>query len=265
MGLGFGGVLEQLIGPPGGFIVLAFLGLVLMPRYHRLGYGLVATAMALLYIASMPVVSTALLSWLEPATALNFTVNTAEKERTETHIGNVKPPQAIVILGAGRHYNAPEFSGDTPNEMALERIRYGVWLARRTQLPILVTGGLGNGNVLSEAQLMKQLIESEYALPVRWAENQSRTTFENARFSAEMLKAEGIDSIYLVTHALHMKRSVMSFEKFALKVHPAPTAFASHRQRKVTLRYFLPSAKALKRTSQVFHEVVGMFWYWLRY
>ena len=265
MGLGIGGLLEQLIGPPGGFILLAVLGLVLMPRYHRLGYGLVAVALALLYLASLPVVSTTLLSWLEPETVLNFTVSTPEISDTDANFSSKPSPQAIVILGAGRHYNTPEFLGDTPNEMALERIRYGVWLARRTQLPLLVTGGLGDDHIVSEAQLMKQLIESEYALGVRWTEKQSRTTFENAKFSADILKAEGIDSVYLVTHALHMKRSVMSFEKFLPSVHPAPTVFMSHSQRKQTLRHFLPSAKALKQTSQVFHEYIGMLWYWLRY
>ena len=64
--------------------------------------------------------------------SLNTTVNTTRLN---------KPPQAIVILGAGRHYNSLKFESDTPNEYALERIRYGVWLARRTLLIILVSGG----------------------------------------------------------------------------------------------------------------------------
>ena len=118
---------------------------------------------------------------------------------------------------------------------------------------------------LSLAELMKQTIENEYALPVRWVETLSHTTYENAKYSTETLKADGIESIYLVTHAAHMKRSVMSFEKFGLTVHPAPTAFGSTGPLTNGLYSFLPNANALRRTALVFHEWVGMIWYWLRY
>jgi len=251
--------LEQIILPPGGFIFVALLGLLLIRKHQRLGLYLSASGLGLLYLASLPIVATTLMSWLEPETALTLQTMAQDK----------KAPQAIVILGAGRHYDTPEFGGDTPNAMALERIRYGVWLARRTLLPVLVSGGLGNEEILSEAEMMKQLIESEFALPVRWAETQSHTTFENAQYSAEILQAEGIESVYLVTHAMHMKRSVMSFEQFGLIVHAAPTAFNSSSQRSVwqakSFRMLLPNAGALHRTAQVFHEWVGLMWYRLRY
>jgi len=256
MGLSIGAVLEQLILPPGGFIFFSVLGLLLMRRYQRVGFYMTLSGLGFLYLASLPVVAETLLSWLEPETALtqNFSTDIAKQA-----------PQAIVILGAGRHYDTPEFASDTPNTFALERIRYGVWLARRSLLPVLVTGGLGDDEHLSEAAMMKQLIESEYALPVRWVEKQSHTTYENAKYSADILKAEGIESVYLVTHALHMKRSVMSFEKFGFSIHPAPTAFGSRSQRPVSLHAFLPSAKALNRTAMVFHEWAGILWYGLRY
>lgn len=255
MGLTIGGILEQLILPPGGFIFLSIAGLVLMRRFQRVGFYMTASGVALLGLASLPIIAGALVSWLEPETALTF--------NTQTPVG--KPPQAIVILGAGRRYDTPEFGGDTPNAFALERIRYGVWLARRTLLPLLVSGGLGDDVAPPEAEMMKQLIEGEYALSVRWAEMQSHNTYENAKYSAEMLKADGIESIYLVTHAIHMKRSVASFEKFGLTVHPAPTAFYHGGEFEFELQAFLPSAKALRLTAYVFHEWVGMLWYWLRY
>lgn len=259
MGLGIGGILEQLILPPGGFIFLALLGLVLMckqrRRYQRIGFYITASGVGLLYLVSLPLTAGLLMSWLEPDTALS----------TQTVIETDKAPQAIVILGAGRHRDSPEYGGDIPNAMALERIRYGVWLARRTLLPVLVTGGLADSDSPSEATMMKQLIESEYALPVRWAETQSRTTYENAYYSAEILKAEGITAIYLVTHALHMKRSVMSFEKLGFRVYPAPTAFNSDGQSGLDFQDFLPSAKALRHSAYAFHEWVGMLWYSVRY
>ena len=259
MGFGIGGVLEQLIGPPGGFIFLSLLGLVLMNHYRRIGFYLTASGIGLLYIASLPATAFVLMSGLEPNSSLteNYFVNAAMPKG--------KPPQAIVILGAGRRYHAPEYGGDIPNAFALERIRYGVWLARRTLLPMLVSGGLGDQYSPSEAEVMKKVIESDYAMPVRWIETQSHTTYENAKYTSQILKAEKIESVYLVTHALHMKRSVAVFEKFGITVIPAPTAFNSSSQDGMDLEDFLPSAKALDKTAQAFHEWVGMLWYWLRF
>ncbi len=171
MDFGIGALLEKLIGPPGGFIFLAMLGLIVMRRHQRVGFYMTASGLGLLYIASLPLTVNLLLTGLEPKTALS----------EKTLLAGDKSPQVIVILAAGRRYHAPEFAGDTPNALALERIRYGVWLARRTMLPILISGGLGTEESPAEAELMKQLIESEYALPVRWIETQSRTTYENAR------------------------------------------------------------------------------------
>lgn len=261
MGYGIGGLLEQLILPPGGFIILSLLGLALLHRYQRLGIYMTASGLCLMYVASLPATSLLLMSWLEPEPASALGVNQIARNTMQT--GN--QPQAIVILGAGRRYHAPEYAGDIPNAFALERIRYGVWLARRTLLPVLVTGGLGTEHSPSEAEIMKKVIESEYALPVRWTETESHTTYENAKYTAQILKAEGIHSIYLVTHAFHMKRSADAFEKFGLKILPAPTGFNSSSRNGLGLRHFLPSAKALNRTTEVFHEWVGMLWYQLRY
>ena len=154
MGQGIGGVLEQLILPPGGFILLAVLGLLLMRRYRRLGLSLTASGLGLLYVASLPATAFLLMSWLEPTTssALNA------KQIAQNAVQSGKQPQAIVILSAGRHFNAPEYGGDIPNQFALERIRYGVWLARRTLLPILVTGGLGAEDSPAEAEIIKKII-----------------------------------------------------------------------------------------------------------
>ena len=261
MGFSFGGLLEQLILPPGGFIFLSLLGLALMRRYKRMGMYVATSGLCLIYVASLPATAFLLMSWLEPEprSALNVNKIAHNARRIENK------PQAIVILGAGRRYHAPEYADDIPNAFALERIRYGVWLARRTLLPVLVTGGMGAQYSRSEAEIMKKVIESEYALPVRWAETESRTTYENAKYTAPILKAEGIHSIYLVTHALHMKRSVDVFEKFGFKVFPAPTAFNSSSRQGMGLAHFLPSAKELNHTTEAFHEWVGMLWYWLRY
>ncbi|MDX9884225.1 YdcF family protein [Thauera sp.] len=132
--------------------------------------------------------------------------------------------QAIVVLGAGRRTHAPEFGGETVNRLALERLRYAAQLARRTGLPLLVSGGAPRGDT-PEAMLMQRTLEQDYGLRARWVESASRDTRENAQFSAVHLQAAGVRRVLLVTHAMHMKRARDAFEAAEMEVVPAPTAW----------------------------------------
>lgn len=258
MSWGIAGLLPSLIGPPGGFILLILLGLLLLAVRKKTGITFISSGVILLYVCSMPVTANWLINLIESPS----TIGTEELATPRA--------EAIVILGGGRREHAPEFTlptqeGDTISSATLERIRYGAWLAKRMQLPILVTGGLPDVDSPAEAVLMKQAIEDEYSIPVRWVEVDSRNTYENAKFSTIILKADGIKKIYLVTHANHMPRSVWSFNQFGLEIYPAPTAYYGGTSVDVGLKDFLPSAGALGVVSTVFHEVVGSVWYWLRY
>lgn len=224
--------------PPLGLLLIALAGLAIARRRHS---GLIAAAAAILLLLSLslPLIADFLSRPLEgiPITA------TALRET-----------QAIVILGGGIYYGAPEYGGDTVSKYSLERVRYGAKLARETKLPVLVTGGVVYGG-RPEGELMKQVLESEFAVPVRWAEVQSRDTAENASYSAPLLKAAGIHRIALVTHAWHMPRAVAAFEHEGLEVIPAPTGFAP---RNASLfESLLPSTGALERSANALHEWAG--------
>lgn len=252
MSRGFAGLLEQLLGPPGGPLLLLVVGLWLWRLRPRAGKWLAFSGVGLLYLGSLPIIEFALTSMLETTPALTAAELAAPRA------------QAIVILGASRREHAPEFTADSLNAAGLERVRYGVWLARRTGLPILVSGGLARGDEHPpEAELMRATIEQEYGIKVRWLEPDSRTTYENAQYSSALLQKEGIESIYVVTHALHMPRAMWSFHQFGLQAIPAPTAFAGDHI--ISLRSFLPNAHAMANIARVFHELVGLVWYRLRY
>lgn len=95
-------------------------------------------------------------------------------------------------------------------------------------------------------------------------EDKSRTTSENALFSKRFLAKKQIDTILLVTQAWHMTRSVAVFEKVGLNVIPAPTAFEGGKP-SFKLLDVLPSARALNMNRYALHEIVGAFWYMVRY
>lgn len=244
-------ILEMLILPPGLTLLLVAAGLLLLRRHARLAWGLMLTGLLALYILSIPRTADLLVTSLErhhpPLDEAGLRAGRAD---------------AIVILGSGRYPAAPEYGGrDTLSGGALIRVRYGAWVHRMTGVPVLVTGGSPYGEAESEAVLMQRVLEQEFQVPVNWVEGDSRTTEENARFSAAILEKEGLKRILLVTHALHMRRAVASFRKFGLEVIPAPTQF---RVRSTEERFsdWLPGDGSMARVA--LHEHLGYLWYGLK-
>jgi uncharacterized SAM-binding protein YcdF (DUF218 family) len=185
-------------------------GLLLLGRARRLGLFLAWSGVTLNMLLIMPF-------------SVNWLVQQVEHPMPVDH-RELANAQAIVILGAGRRTHAPEFGGETVNRLALERLRYGAVLARETSLPVLVSGGAPSGEA-PEAWLMKDVLEQDYGIRVRWAESASRDTRQNAQFSAVHLQAAGIHTVLLVTHAAHMRRAQAEFEATGLNVIPAATAW----------------------------------------
>lgn len=173
-------------------------------------------------------------------------------------------PQAIVILGGG----AAEHPSETPattyvRRLTLERLAHGAWVARVTGLPVLVSGGTPKRVAASEAALMKHTLETGFRTPVRWIEELSRDTGENALYSAQILRAAGVERIILVTQAYHMPRALASFQRTGLAVLPAPHGFAAPTQQP-TASDFIPNGNAAALASRASHELLGQLWYRLR-
>lgn len=167
--------------------------------------------------------------------------------------------EVMVILGGGIQSDAPEYGdGASINARTLERLRYGAFLYRKTGKPILVTGGAPQGYA-AEAPIMRSILEDEFKVPVGWVESNSRTTRENARFSARILKQAGISRIYLVSHSWHLARAVPEFEREGLVVVPAGTGYASVNH--IGLFDFVPDYRAVANSVLAFHEWIGLAWY----
>jgi uncharacterized SAM-binding protein YcdF (DUF218 family) len=124
--------------------------------------------------------------------------------------------QAIVILGGDVLPQAPEYGESQPGAATAARLRYGVWLARQSGLPLAFTGGLGwaahSSQRDSEAAVAARVAQQDYGMALRWSEAASRDTAGNARLLAPLLQRDGVQRIALVTHAWHMPRAVAAFE-----------------------------------------------------
>ncbi|VVE49111.1 YdcF family protein [Pandoraea anhela] len=212
--------------PPANVLVLAGLALVLWRRFPRAGRALAVIAVLVLWTQSMPWVARELSQSLDIGAAVDPGTLDAARQAP----GAVaKLPQAVVILGGGMSLGAPEYGrekGADLSDVTLARVRYGAFLARRAQLPVLVSGGSPSGRV-SEGPVMAQVATEEFGVPVRWVEGQSLNTAQNAVFSARMLTNVGVSRVYLVTSAWHMRRARDQFERAGLTVVPAPCCHAN--------------------------------------
>lgn len=245
--------LEALLFPPGILVVAMVLGVALLKRRRRTAMALLIFSPAALYVLSTPFVAISLMQLTQTYQAL-----TPESLRAYG-------AQAIVLLSAGRNTAAPEFGyRDTASEVTLERTRYAAYLHHRTGLPVVASGGSPHGEQDSLGALMAASLREDFAVGEVWIEGRSRTTQENAVYSAELLREKGIKRVFVVSHAWHLKRAVPAFIKSGLEVIPAPTAFETLDTRQGFL-LVLPHASALRVTAAALHELLGIAWYKLRH
>jgi uncharacterized SAM-binding protein YcdF (DUF218 family) len=205
---------------------------------------------------SLPAVSDALLDGLQVFPALT------PAQIAAAHSG---PPAAIVILSAGRRVYAPEFGGETADELTLERVRYGAKLERETHLPVLVSGGGTSAEAIPLATIMAGVLRDDYGILPKWQEARSTNTAENALYSAEILKKAGISRVLLVTHAWHMKRAYAAFVANGISVIAAPTAFYGRPATRSWAYYMEPNMRSFRNAGYAIHEIAGGYWYKLRY
>ena len=231
--------------PPLNGLVLLIVGISIQRRFPSLSRVLVVISIVLLWVMATPLFGSFLKRSLEGSPV------------TQTMI---KEAKAIVVLGGGRDISSPEYGEDTVGAATLLRLRYAAKLHRDTGLPLLVTGGKPDGGTLSEAEVMRRVLSSEFNVSVRWLEDVSVNTNENATLSAIVLKKNGIQTVLIVTQAWHIPRAMASFSNAGIQAIPAPTSFT---RRKFQLVDLLPTDYADVRNSM--HEYIGLLWYRIRH
>ena len=226
--------------PPLAPLLVAIVGLAMIRRHPRAGRRIAVLGVATLWLLATPAVSDFLQRCLDRTPPLTL-ARTADA-------------QAIVILGGGTRRYAAEYGGATISGITLDRIRYGAWLARATKLPILVSGGAVRG-APPEALLMRDILENEFGVPVRWIEADSRNTHENAVDSAKILTDAGVRSVVLVGHSFDFPRSRKEFEAAGIHVIAAPIAIPPPVPRE--FGDFVPSPYGLSRSYFVLYEMLA--------
>ncbi|WP_419729334.1 YdcF family protein [Lichenicola sp.] len=234
------------IVPP---VNLAVLGLVALWRRRRIA---ALWSIAALLLLAMPVVADRLTRSLETGIAPTDAAGS----------------QAILILGGDLDRDRNGLA--VPGALTLERLREGAALARRTGLPIAVTGGPAWRGGPAIGAVMARSLQDDFGVVPRWVEGRSDDTWENARDSAAMLEPAGIHHVLVVTHAWHMRRSLLAFRHSGLVASPAPIWRMGYPSRGpawgpyAILGAVLPQVDQWQRSYFALHEWIGIVWYRLR-
>jgi uncharacterized SAM-binding protein YcdF (DUF218 family) len=234
--------------PPAVLILLCLVGGFLALVWRGFGAAVVILSAAALFLLATPVAS----SWL---------LQQVEAGLPETP--ELRGAQAIVVLGGDVHLGDGKAVPDSLGPQSLERVLYTAQAYRSLHLPVAVSGGPVLGSDATVGGLMKAVLERDFAVPVTWKEDRSRTTQENATFTAQLLRAEGIATVVLVSHAWHLPRGLWAFERAGMKPLPWPAPRSVVRLRRID--DFLPSIDALHDSFYALHEMFGGLYYRVRY
>lgn len=117
-----------------------------------------------------------------------------------------KTPGVMVILGA-------QVKPWGPSEMLKDRLDTALdYLKDNPDLPVVVSGGQGRDEPVSEAQCMRDyLVEHGISEERIWLEDQSHNTNQNIRFSKALLEARGLEDahVLVVSNGFHLARARM--------------------------------------------------------
>lgn len=248
-------LLRTLLLPPAGPLLLAAIGLLLLRRRPRAALATAGAGVAALWVLSMPVVGDALSAVAEGG------VRPLSRDAWIAARDGPRPPGAVVVVGGGLvAERAADPAAERLSARSVQRTLAAARIARATGLPVLVSGGRPMTRRATEAELMRRLLEEDLGVRVRWVEDRSRDTAENASFSAALLRADGVDAVVLVTHATHLPRTRRAFESAGVAVVPAPHDWDSGPSRG-GLRAWLPHVEGLFASTAALHELLGRLWY----
>ena len=151
---------------------------------------------------------------------------------------------AIVVLGT-----VVEADGRASPRLE-RRVRHGIERLRAGDAEVLILTGGPSGSGHTEAEVMRELAVTA-GLPAErlLTEPQARSTWDNARYTADLMAARGWSSALVVTDFLHLPRSLFAFRSAGLRARGSGARGSWSAQR------------IAGRLSQVLYEASALVWY----
>ena len=136
---------------------------------------------------------------------------------------------AIIVLGC-------QVYGTVPSAFLKARLDEGLRLYNEGYGKyIVVSGGKGKGENISEAEAMKDYLVSNSVDTSRIIlEDKSRSTIENIQYSSKIIKSIGLNSAVIVSNKYHLKRALLIAEKYGLKASCSGVFVSNHIYHEIT-------------------------------
>ncbi len=170
----------------------------------------------------------------------------------------------IILLG----YGTEQVKGPGGTKVEVPTLAYGrlakalelyrVCRLKNSHCSILVTGGDPQHHGASEASVygarLQQLGVDAADLLI---EGRSLNTWQNAQYTAAMLKTHPADQVFLVTSGIHLRRSVLYFERFGIRGRPVRADYSGAIPSVIPLSYNFALADL------ALHEYAGVLRYFV--
>lgn len=173
-----------------------------------------------------------------------------------------KDRNAILLLGIGTQ-SWPNSSLITTHFLGYSRIHeaarlYYLCKQQAVVCRVITIGGDPTHHGATESNIMaRELIEIGIPAADIIMEPKSRNTFENAKYSSEIIHSQKFDDLILVTSGFHMRRSLLLFQIFNLYPQSAPS------DRLTTRISLIPLSQNFTYLDLALHEYLGMAQYYL--
>lgn len=137
-----------------------------------------------------------------------------------------------IILGAGT-------SNGEVSPVYRERINHGIWLYENGYVDFLIlTGGVGEGNVFSDAYIAKQYAVSK-SVPEQaiFIEEKSTITEENLENAKAIMDENSFNTAIIISDPLHMKRAMLMADDYGIVAFSSPTPTTMYRSLKTKIPF----------------------------
>lgn len=251
----FNSYLVSLIVPQNLALFLLVLGVVLfLIRFKRLARLFILCAAVWLGLWSLPVTSIKVGSFLEEQYAVG-------------NIEELPSADAIVVLGGNTAANRQNwFEEEVDRSSAHRRLDTAEALYVAGKAPLIIVSGGANEGTVSEARGMEASLQ-ELGVPAEAIirEDRSKTTRENALYTKIKMQEQDIDSVLVVTSALHMPRAMGVFRGLDIESYAAQNPPQIQvPQDDPDFNIYLPNMRALAASRSIIKEYLGYWVYQFR-
>jgi uncharacterized SAM-binding protein YcdF (DUF218 family) len=167
----------------------------------------------------------------------------AQSKRDET-----RQADAAIVLGAA------VWAG-TPSPVLRARLDHALLLFQNKQIMrIVVTGGVGRGDNMSEAEASAEYLISK-GVPAEsiLLEQQGRSTYESLKTAAVLADEANIRRVLLVSDPFHMLRSLKMAQDLGLEAYASPTLTSPISTRPLEEQFYM-LREAIAYTAYLFNH-----------